>query len=207
MFNQTVFGLDSSVQNSTANNSTSNIPIDLAPHQITKSFNEFTVLINDQISNNPLSLFILQNMEKQKLEQSQPQKISAKVDPLSNTRKLANESLQNDLRSMEKESVYNSPQVAFSRFINTVDNSVKPIFWGQFNFTSNLHDEGLKAKFVSLKNGGTSLDATKEFQRKASSSRSDIIQINQDLNMKYSNSSKIIQSHFDKNGKLPRPNG
>ena len=173
---------------------------------IAQPFTKFTESINQQINNNPLSQFILQNMEKQKLEYSNSQKITKSIDPLKEQRKIANDKLQNDLLSMKNESIYNSPQVAFSRFVNTVDQAVKPIFWGQFNFTSDLHEQGLKAKSKSLQNGGTSLDATKAFQQKASSNRHDLIKLNQDLNIKYTNSSKTIQNQFDKNGKLPRYN-
>ena len=204
-FGQTVFGLDSSIQNLTTSNSTFNdSSSNLSPQTITQPFTQFTELVNEQISNNPLSLFILQNMEKQKFEYSHPQEITAGIDPLKDERKLVNTNLQNDLMSMEKESIYNSPHVAFSRFVNTVDQAVTPIFWGQFNFTSDLHEQGLKAKSESLQNGGTSLDATKAFQRGASSHKHEIIKLNQDLNIKYTNSSKTTQNQFDENGKLPR---
>ena len=202
LFNQTVFGLDSSIQNSTSINSTNNVILNSSTQTIAQSFNEFSVLVNEKISNNPLSLFILQNMEKQKLEYSSQK--TQTIDPLKDQRKLVNDNLQSDLLSLEKESIYNSPKVAFSRFVDTVDSTVKPIFWGQFNFTYDLHNQGLKAKSESLQNGGTSLDATKEFQRKASSHRHDLIKLNQDLNIKYVNSSKITQNQFDENGKLPR---
>ena len=199
---QTVFGTS---QNSTNSNSTFNdLPSNLSSDAIAKPFTEFTVLINEQITNNPLSLFILQNMEKQKSEYSHPSEITTNVDTLQDERKLVNENLQKDLLSMEQETVYNSPQVAFSRFVNTVDQAVKPIFWGQFNFTSNLHEQGLKAKSESLQNGDSSLDATKAFQRSASSHKHDLIKLNQELNLNYANSSKTTQNQFDENGKLPR---
>lgn len=168
--------------------------------------NQVPILIQDGLSKNPLSQIILQHMEtiqkQQKEAEKKQQEILERKNFIETQRQIAKNSLDEDLKSFEKEFEFNSPRLAFERFVQNVDDTVQFVFWGQFNLTEQKHNEAFAAKMNALDNGENSITATKVFQRKAAISKSEIIALNSDLNVKYGLADKSTQSYFDKYGKL-----
>jgi hypothetical protein len=164
-----------------------------------------TMMVNG-LTKNPIAEILAQQMElaqKQQdaLEQRQAE-IKKENELLDEQRKIVNDSLQEDLSQMDADTEFYNPFNAFSRFVSDVDSSVQNIFWGQFNLTQQQHVEAHKAKMEALENQQDSQHAMKIYREKAAVSRDTIIQLNNDLNARYSNSSGNIQSLFDSHGKL-----
>lgn len=168
--------------------------------------NQVPILIQDGLTNNPLSQIILQHMEKIQKQQEEAEKkqkvIEERKNFIDNQRQIAQNSLNEDLKSFEKELEFNSPRLAFGRFVQNVDETVQFIFWGQFNLTEQKHNEAYAAKMNALKEGENNISATKVFQRKAAITKSEIVEHNSQLNIKYGMADESTQSYFDENGKL-----
>jgi len=164
------------------------------------------ILIQDGLTKNPLSQIIFQHLEKMKKQQEEAEKKQQQIDErknfIENQRKIVQSSLDEDLKSFENGLVSNTPRISFGRFVQTVDETVQFIFWGQFNLTEQKHNEAYAAKINALEEGENSTTAIKVFQRKAAISRSEIVEHNSELNVKYGMADKLTQSYFDKDGKL-----
>jgi len=164
-----------------------------------------TMMVNG-LTQNPIAEILAQQMElaqKQQdaLEQRQAE-IQKENDLLDAQRKIVNDSLQVDLARLYDDTEFYTPFNAFNRFVSDVDSSVQNIFWGQFNLTQQQHERAHKAKMAALENQKDSQYATKVYREKAAVSRDRIIQLNSDLNVRYSNSSGSTQGLFDSQGKL-----
>ena len=168
--------------------------------------NQVPILIHDGITKNPLSQIILQHIEKVKKQQEEAEKKQQEIEERKNfiekQREIAQNSLNDDLKSFEKGIELSTPRLAFERFVHSVDDTVQFIFWGQFNLTEQKHNEAYAAKLDALEEGENSITATKVFQRKAAISKSEIVQHNSELNIKYGMADESTQSYFDKDGKL-----
>lgn len=168
--------------------------------------NQIPNMIQDGLTKNPLSEIILKHMETIQKQQEEAEKkqqvIQERQNFIETQRQIAKNSLNEDLKSFEKEIEFNTPRLAFERFVQSVDDTVQYVFWGQFNLTEQKHNEAFAAKMEALDNGENSITATKVFQRKAAISKSEIIALNSDLNVKYGLADKTTQSYFDKDGKL-----
>ncbi len=168
--------------------------------------NQVPFLIQEGLTKNPLSQIILQHMEKVKKQQEEAEKKQQEIDKrknfIENQRQIVQNLLDEDLKSFEKGLELNTPRIAFGRFIQTIDETVQLIFWGQFNLTEQKHNEAYAAKIDALEDGENSTSATKVFQRKAAISRSEIVEHNSELNIKYGLADKSTQSYFDEVGKL-----
>jgi len=117
---------------------------------------------------------------------------------------VASNNLEDDLKEMEEKYARNSPRNAFAGFIETVDLTLRNLFWGQFEFTENKTNLAHQAKIEALEDGQTSHQAMKVFQKTAATPLSEIIEYNEMLNVKYGFANQTVQENFDKNGKLPR---
>lgn len=168
--------------------------------------NQVPTIIHDGLTKNPLSQIIIQHMEKIKKQQDdavkKQQEIKERNDFIENQRQLAKKSLDVDLQVFKKESEFNTPRLAFERFVKDVDDTVQFVFWGQFNLTEKKHNEAYAAKMTALDEGKDSIAATKIFQRKAAITKSEIVAHNSELNVKYGLADKTTQSYFDQNGKI-----
>jgi hypothetical protein len=161
---------------------------------------------NNNINQDPVASKILQSVKitkNQQVEQDamikQNQEEKKFVD---GQRVLVNQQLQTDLQGWFAQLNPFTPRNVYDSFISQVDQNVAGIFWGQFNFTEHKTNDGLAAQNLILQNGGSSDQARNAFIQNASSSRSEIIQVNKDLNLKYGNASNDVQSKFDKYGNL-----
>ncbi len=168
--------------------------------------NQVPFLIQEGLTKNPLSQIILQHMEKVKKQQEEAEKKQQEIDDkknfIENQRQIVQNLLDEDLKSFENGLELSTPRIAFGRFIQTIDETVQLIFWGQFNLTEQKHNEAYAAKIDALEDGENSTSATKVFQRKAAISRSEIVEHNSELNIKYGLADKSTQSYFDEVGKL-----
>jgi len=168
--------------------------------------NQVPILIQDGLTKNPLSQIIFQHLEKMKKQQEEAEKKQQQIDErknfIENQRKIVQSSLDEDLKSFEKGLELSAPRIVFERFVQTIDETVQLIFWGQFNLTEQKHNEAYAAKIDALEDGENSTTATKVFQRKAAISRSEIVEHNSELNIKYGFADKSTQSYFDEVGKL-----
>ena len=174
--------------------------VDLEP------INQVPMLIHDGLTKNPLSQIIIQHMESVKKQQEEAEKKQLELEEKHNfieqQRQLAQNSLEEELKGFEKGLELSTPRIAFERFVQQVDDSVQFIFWGQFNLTEQKHNEAHAAKNEALDEGEDSITATQVFQRKAAITKSEIIEHNSELNIKYGMADKSTQSYFDEDGKL-----
>lgn len=182
------------------------VPVAIDAESIQKGVQDVGTMMVNGITQNPIAEILAQQMEltrkqQEKLEQKQAE-IQKENNLLDEQRKIVNASLQEDLANLERDIEFYNPFNAFSRFVSDIDSSVQNIFWGQFNLTQQQHTKAHKAKMEALANQQDSQDAMKIYREKAAVSRDKIIQLNNDLNVRYSNSSNNTQSLFDSQGKL-----
>lgn len=95
-----------------------------------------------------------------------------------------------------------TPQNAYATFVSQLNQTVQAIFWGQFNYTEQKTNEGLAAMNQVQQNGGSSEQARNAFIQNASTSRSDITTVNNNLNVQYGHANSTVQQEFDKWGNL-----
>lgn len=169
---------------------------------------EIKTVTGDKIKQDITTAKIQKNIEaaqkKQAMQAEKLKKIEENKKFLESQRALANNELQFDLQGWLTQFDPFTPRNAYASFVGTINSTLQNIFWGQFNFTEQKHNDGLQAKYEVLKSGGTKTEATKAFIQKAKSSRNEIIKVNNDLNVKYGFATNKTQSKFDSYGKLPR---
>lgn len=95
-----------------------------------------------------------------------------------------------------------TPQNAYTTFVSQVNQTVQAIFLGQFNYTEQKTNEGLAAMNQVLQNGGSAEQAREAFIQNASTSKSDITTVNNNLNVQYGKANSTVQAEFDKDGNL-----
>lgn len=178
----------------------------IIPEVNLETVNQVPMLIQDGLSKNPLSQIIIQHMEKIRKQQEEAEQKQKEIEErnafIESQRKLAQNSLDEDIKSFETGLELNTPRLAYDRFVQNVDDAVQFIFWGQFNLTEQKHTEAYAAKMQALEEGEDSITATKIFQRKAAITKSEIVQHNSELNIKYGHADQLTQNYFDKEGKL-----
>jgi hypothetical protein len=169
-------------------------------------FTQVPTLVQDGFTKNPLSQIILKHMEEVQRQQQEEEKKRVEIENRKNfideQRQIAQNTLEEDLKSFEKQFEFFAPRLAFGRFVQDVDDTVKLIFWDQFNFTEKRHTEAYAAKLDAINNGKNTVEATKIFQRKAAVTKSEIVDYNTELNVKYGLADKNTQRFFDSEGKL-----
>ena len=159
-------------------------------------------IIDNKILPNPFSNTILPQTELQPEKEIKQKNSDEKLQNIQEQKQKTVESVSNDLKLLEKENEPNTPKNVFLQFLNDVDSSVKNIFWGQFLFTEKKMDQGLEAKAKALDEGKSSKDAMKSFQKAAATTRNEIIEHNNKLNIEFGNATSSIQEQFDEQGKL-----
>jgi len=172
---------------------------------------EPTFLVSEKLKKNPLAMKIIAEMEAQKqrykqLSEEKPQEIplTKKQIEIEENRKISEEMLQEDLKSMEKKYIDFTPKNAFEKFISKLNSTYHGIFWDQFDYLNAKVQLALAAKNQVLENGGSFYEAQQEYFKYASMPRLEMISYIQELNIKYGFADSNIQSNFDANGKLPR---
>lgn len=95
-----------------------------------------------------------------------------------------------------------TPQNAYATFVSQLNQTVQAIFWSQFNYTEQKTNEGLAAMNQVKQNGGSAEQARDAFIQNASTSRSDITIVNNNLNVQYGKANSTVQQEFDQYGNL-----
>ena len=95
-----------------------------------------------------------------------------------------------------------TPQNAYATFVSQLNQTVQAIFWGQFNYTEQKTNEGLTAMNQVKQNGGSAEQAREAFIQNASTSRSEITTVNNNLNVQYGKANSTVQQEFDQWGNL-----
>ena len=169
------------------------------------------VKASEQLQKNPFAMKIIAEMEAQKLrykqlsEETTPKSIpTLEQIEIEESRKISEERLKEDLKSMEKKYIDFTPKNAFAKFVSKLNETYHGIFWDQFDYLNAKVQLAIAAKNVVLENGGTYYEAQREYFKYASMPRLEMISYIQELNVKYGFADKDIQSNFDPNGKLPR---
>lgn len=176
-----------------------------------ESDNEPTVLVSDNLKKNPMALKIIAEMEAQKQKYKQlsegetPKSLPTKQQiDIEENRKISQEMLKADLKSMEKKYIDFTPENAFENFVSKLNETYHGIFRDQFDYLNAKVQLAIAAKNLVLENGGSFYDAQREYFKYASMPRIEMISYIQELNIKYGFADENIQSNFDVNGKLPR---
>jgi len=169
---------------------------------------EFTVLTGEQL-NSPLGQTMLEKIEQSKkilaeLMAGKQLVLTEQQKFVEEQRKIAKERLQVDLEQMNHKYRDYTPRAAFSKFLAGVNSTHHGIYWDQFNYMDNKVQLARKAMNEILQNGGTYQEARQAYFKIASTTRVELIQVNQDLNIKYGFADPEIQKAFDKYDKLPR---
>lgn len=162
----------------------------------------------DNIKNNPISQDILNKIENAKKEfqlQKELEKQRKEHQQLINEqRQLAKESLNQELQRMDRAYEEFTPRNAFAKYVTDLNSDHHGIFWDQFNYLQAKVTLAKDARDSVLENGGSYVDAMKQYVKYAKMTKTEMINIIQTLNVKHNFSQDNIQSHFDANGKLPR---
>ena len=170
-----------------------------------------TVLVSDKLKNDPVAMKIIAEMEAQKLRYKQIQEGKSVTIPLTKeqievekNRKISNDLLQEDLKSMNKKYDDFTPKNAFEKFVSKLNETYHGIFRDQFDYMHAKVELAMAARNVVLENGGSYYEAQREYYKYASMPRLEMISYIQELNLKYGFANETIQENFDANGKLPR---
>jgi len=172
------------------------------------------ILVADHLKNNPLAIKIITEMEAQKLryKQQQVQKLEEipKVDPqqeeLEQNRILAQQRLEQRIQDLAERTKEYTPKAAFTKFLEKKPQYTHSVFWGMFDYMQGKVDTARAAMKEVLDNGGSLKEARDAYFANAASTRVQLIQVIEDLNVQHGLADKSVQDTFDEFGKLPRYN-
>lgn len=170
---------------------------------------DFTVLTGNQL-NSPIGQNILEKIELSKkiLADLKAGKTSTTITPqqqfVEEQRRIAKERLNVDLERMKEDFKDFTPRAAYSKFLAGVNSTHHGIYWDQFNYLDKKVKLAKQKMNIVLEEGGTYQEAHREYVKYASMPRIEMIQVNQELNIKYGFADANVQKAFDKYGKLPR---
>jgi hypothetical protein len=162
-----------------------------------------------QLTQAKRGLSIAEMMEKARSYNSEKPQTTIKTLEKNTTslepqRMLAQDSLTSDIRENSREELQEKNKNSFANFVKTLDLLMHGIFWDQFDFTQKISDEAYEAKTSALKEGKTSLEATKVYQETAAVPQNDVIDYMEEINIKHGFANATVQEQFDENGKVNR---
>ncbi|MCE9653512.1 MAG: hypothetical protein K8Q89_10760 [Nitrosarchaeum sp.] len=170
--------------------------------------NDFTKSNGNDIANNPLAKSILKNIEiarKQFADTVQKEKEKNDYQNMIDTqRKAAQASLEEELSRMNTTYEQFTPQNAFAKYVSGKSETFHGIYWDQFGYLNSKITLANDARNTVLENGGTYVDAMKEYSKYAQMPKIEMQNVIKDLNVKHGFTDSQTQSYFDANGKLPR---
>ncbi|MCE9652654.1 MAG: carboxypeptidase-like regulatory domain-containing protein [Nitrosarchaeum sp.] len=141
--------------------------------------------IKNEITNSSIDKFLEKQIELSQTKLEIIQNNTDQNNMLNEQRKIAQETLKQDITKSEDNFAKYNPFNVFSEFVVGFDDSIRNIFLGQFAVTQNQHQEGQKAQNAALANGQDSKSAMIAFQEKAKISRDAIIDLNNQLNANF----------------------
>ena len=170
------------------------------------------ILVADHLKNNPLAMKIIAEMEAQKLryKQQQAQKLSddSKIDPqqdeLQEQRLLAKQRLEQRIQDLAERTKDYTPKASFTKFLEKKPEFSHKVFWGMFDYMQGKVDTARAAMKKVLDSGGSLKEARDAYFANAASTRVQLIQVVEDLNVQHGFAEKSVQDTFDEFGKLPR---
>jgi len=167
-----------------------------------------TIKATDAIKNNPTAMSVLQNIElfkQQYAAQQQVQTLQNQQDQfIAQQRALANAYLQNDLAKMANVNSQTTPQNAYASFVSTVNSPAQAVFEDEFTYMQQKVQQAENLKNQVLQNGGTSDQAVQAFNSAAVFHKTELVSVNNQLNVKYNLAQQKVQSLFDQWGSIPR---
>lgn len=170
--------------------------------------NSVAIKATDAIKNDPTAMKVLQNIELFKQQYALQQQVQQLQDQQSQfieqQRALANAYLQNDLARMSNSNDQTSPQNAFASFVSTVNSPAQNVFLDEFKYMQAKVQQARDAKNQVLQNGGTIDQAVQAFNNAATFHKTELVSVNNQLNVKYSLADQKVQSLFDQWGSIPR---
>jgi len=169
---------------------------------------ETHTVTGQDLKNNPMVAKILSEIEYSKKQVALLQKNQHDAvlnDKLIAEQRVITKNLQEQaLQIMELDANKTSSKTAFTKFVSTVhDNNTKLVFLDEFDFTTKRVAVGHTAMKKILDNGGTYEEAIQEFSKYAGIKRVEMIEMNQNLNIKYGLADAKTQAGFNSHGTLP----
>lgn len=162
----------------------------------------------DEIKKNPAMMKMLQKIELSKkiLAQMQEQKSidNTKSQHIQEQRNKAKASLDEQISRMNRDNEQYTSENAFAKFVSKKPASIQPIYQEMFSYHSSKVKDAKAERDRILSNGGKTQDAWDAYHKISATNRINLIQLNKDLSIKYSNANIIVQNTFDEKGKLPR---
>lgn len=162
----------------------------------------------DDIKNNPIAKKILKNIEIARKEFSNIKEKEKKVEEhkklINEQRKAAQISLEEAITRMNAKYEEFTPRNAFAKYVSGINATHQGIYWDQFSYLNAKVALAKDARDTVLQNGGTYVDAMKEYSKYAKMSKIEMHNIIKELNIKHGFTNKETQLYFDSNGKLPR---
>ncbi len=175
---------------------------------IPAAFADSNNIQGEDLKKNPVALDILKKIENSKKEFEQVKEIQQKrleqKKLIDEQRALAKESLSQELERINKQYEDFTPRNAFAKFVSNFNATHQGIYWDQFDYLHTKVALAKEARDAILEQGGSYSDAMKQYVKFAKMSKTEMINIIRELNLKHGFAQDSIQSNFDVNGKLPR---
>ena len=165
------------------------------------------VTIQQSQSTNDVSIFEMIKQVKSYTQEEQQSFIQTQ-DNNTQLSNLGNQSIHEPtelaLTEYGRESDLIKNKNSFADFVKTIDVLMQAIFWDQFEFTQKISEDAYNAKTSALKEGKTSVEATKVYQEKAAVSKHEVLDYLSEINIKHGFADATVQEQFDENGKYNR---
>ena len=172
------------------------------------SSDNIQIKATDAIKKDPGMMKILYNIE---LFKQQYAALQLKQDILAEQksmidaqRKVANSYVQADLASSNNFNDMTNPKNAYASFVSKVDSSAQNVFLSEFAYMQGKVTNGKLAMSKVLQKGGTKDQALNAYYGAASSQKTELINVNKELNIKYHLADGSIQNQFNKYGNLKK---
>ncbi len=167
-----------------------------------------SIKATDAIKNDPTAMKVLENIEwfKQRwaLQQQVQQLQDQQNQLIEQQRALANAYLQSDLARMSNSKDQTTSHNAFANFVSTINSPAQNVFLDEFNYMQEKVQQARDAKTQVLQSGGTADQAVKAFYDTAAFHKTELVNLNKQLNVKYNLADEKVQSLFDQWGSIPR---
>ena len=172
------------------------------------SLGNIQIKATDAIKNDPGMMKILYNIELFKQQYAAQQQKQAYQDQqqkiIEQQRKLANDYLQADLASANNANDMSNPTNAYAGFVSKVDSSAQGIFLDEFAYMQAKVAQGKLAMNKVLQQGGSRSEALNAYYNGAATQKTELVDVNKAVNIKYHLADTNTQDLFNKNGNLKK---
>lgn len=172
------------------------------------SLGNIQIKATDAIKKDPGMMKILYNIELFKQQYAAQQQKQAYQDQqqklIDQQRKLANDYLQADLASANNINDMSSPVNAYTGFVSKVDSSAQGVFLDEFAYMQAKVAQGKLAMTKVLEQGGSRSDVLNAYYSGAATQKTELVDVNKGINIKYHLADTNVQDLFNKNGNLKK---